>query len=271
MGKRSAWEVFVPLGSPLHVWDPRPKLIGLGALIFAFAFVENVFLLPLMLGVTLSLFWISRLPLRFLLTRLRYPGVFLVMVTFLLPFFSGETIIWSWGPIALRAEGCWAAVLIGCRFLSILTLSLILLGCTPFLRVVKGLHSLGLPSILTDMMLLSYRYLSEISQDLYRMQQAMYLRGFGYHPSESELSMRKRIQNRVQDLKRLASLIGTLLIRSYERSERVYQAMRLRGYGLYPQPNATVRSMDKTWDWGASGAVVTLALGFILAQIFSFS
>ncbi len=271
MGRSSAWEMFVPLRSPLHRWDPRPKLIGLGALIFAFAFVETVILLPIMLLVTLSLFWISRLPWRFLLNRLRYPGLFLAMVTILLPFLSGETVIWSWGPLALRAEGCVAALLIGCRFLCILTLSLILLGCTPFLTLVKGLRSLGLPSILTDMMLLSYRYLAEITQDLHRMQQAMYLRGFGYRPPGSEQSILDRVRNSMGDLKRLASLTGTLLIRSYERSERVYQAMRLRGYGLYPLQISGLDPCEKSWDWGASGAVVTLALGFVLVQILSLS
>lgn len=269
MENRSTWELFVPLRSPVHVWDPRAKLIGLGALIFAFAFVERVALLPVMLLVTVSLFWISRLPWRFLLERLRYPGLFLLTVTILLPFLSGETVIWRWGAIALRAEGSLEAVLIGCRFLCILTLSLILLGSTPFLAVVKGLRSLGLPPILTDMMLLSYRYLTEISQDLHRMQQAMYLRGFGYRPPGERRSLGHRIQARIRDLSRLASLTGTLLIRSYERSERVYQAMRLRGYGLQTQPTAAARSSDITWDWGASGAVVTLALGFVMIQILS--
>jgi len=271
MGNRSTWELFVPLRSPLHSWDPRPKLIGLGALIFAFAFVETVALLPVMVLVTLSLFWISRLPWQFLLKRLRYPGLFLVAVTILLPFLSGETVIWTWGGLSLRAEGCWEALLIGCRFLCILTLSLILLGSTPFLTVVKGLRALGLPPILTDMMLLSYRYLTEISQDLHRMQQAMYLRGFGYRPPEMQRSIRHRIQSKLRDFSRLASLLGTLLIRSYERSERIYQAMRLRGYGLYSQPIPAVDPSHKTWDWGASGAVVTLALGFVVIQILSLS
>ena len=271
MGRSSAWELFVPLHSPLHRWDPRPKLIGLGALIFAFAFVETITLLPFMLLVTLSLFWLSRLSWGFLLNRLRYPGLFLVMVTILLPFLSGETVIWSWGPIALRVEGAVSALLIGCRFLCILTLSLTLLGCTPFLTLVKGLQSLGLPSILTDMMLLSYRYLGEISQDLHRMQQAMHLRGFGYRPPGAERSVSDRIRNSLRDLRRLASLTGTLLIRSYERSERVYQAMRLRGYGLYPLQISGLDPSGKSWDWGASGAVVTLALGFVLVQILSLS
>lgn len=272
MGQGSSWEMFVPMQSPLHHWDPRPKLIGLGALIFAFACVERVALLPLMALVTLSFFVLSGLPWHFLWVRLRYPGLFLLGVILLLPFLAGETVIWSWGPLALRAEGCWSAVLIGGRFLCIVSLSLILLGTTPFLAIVRGLRSLGLPPILTDMMLLSYRYLAEISQDLRHMQQAMYLRGFGYRPPGQPYSPGTRILGLFSLLQRLASLTGTLLIRSYERSERVYQAMRLRGYGLASAqlpPHST--PTDISWDWGASGALITLALGFVLVQILSLS
>ena len=33
----------------------------------------------------------------------------------------------------------------------------------------------------------------------------------------------------------LASLAGSILVRSYERSDRVYHAMMLRGYGQVPR------------------------------------
>ncbi|MEB3339129.1 MAG: cobalt ECF transporter T component CbiQ, partial [Leptolyngbyaceae bacterium] len=216
---------YAHLKSWLHQWEPRCKLIGLMALIVAFALIDNFQLIPFMLAVTGLLYALSRLPLSFWSTRIRYPGLFLFGVVALLPFVSGQTILWNWGVLTLRQEGMMAVVLIVSRFLSIITIGLILFGTTPFLTMVRAMRSLGLPAILADMLLLSYRYLFEIAASLTQMKRSMRLRGF-----QSQRKSRWFVPN-WQDLNRLASLAGTLLVRSYEQAERIYKAMRLRGYG----------------------------------------
>lgn len=146
---------------------------------FAFAAVDRLGLLLPMGGITAGYYLLARLPLRFLVQRLRYPGFFLLGIVLLLPFVSGETILWDWGPLALRREGCLAVLLISGRFLAIFTLGLILLATTPFLALIKAMRSLGLPKTLADMTLLAYRYLYEIAETLSRMRMALQLRGFG--------------------------------------------------------------------------------------------
>ncbi|MCU0536060.1 MAG: cobalt ECF transporter T component CbiQ [Hydrococcus sp. Prado102] len=258
---------WVHLKSPIHRWEPKSKLVGLVALIFAFACVKDWYLLPAMLGVTVGLYIVSQLPLSFLMKRLRYPGFFLLGIVVLLPFFSGETIIWQWGALTLRWEGLQAMVLIVCRFLSIVTIGFVLLGTTPVLTLVKSMRSLGLPLILADMTLLAYRYLFEIADSLATMKQAMRLRGFGSQKKSNWLLPDS------QDLKGLASLAGTLLVRSYEQSERVYKAMRLRGYGMKGYSQTT--SWKSVWQegWGDSDSrmglmlALLLALGLVVAEI----
>jgi len=95
-------EQFAYLDSPIHRWEARSRLVGLLALIFAFSFVQQMVLLPMMAAVTAVLFLLSRLPVTFWFNRLRYPGVFLLVVAVLLPFFSGPTVLWQMGPLALR-------------------------------------------------------------------------------------------------------------------------------------------------------------------------
>jgi len=207
------------LDSPLHRWEPRYKLVGLAVLIFAFSFVQDLRLLPAMLAVTIALYAVSRLPFSFLVTRLRAPGLFLLMMAVLLPFLSGSTVILRIGPLALRQEGCLAVLLIVVKFVCILTTGLVLFGTAPFLTSIKAMRALGLPPILGDMTLLSYRYLFEIGDDLGTMETAMGMRGF----------RARRLGGRTLGV--LASVAGSLLVRSYEQSERVYKAMVLRGYG----------------------------------------
>ncbi len=238
--------------SPLHRWDTRYKLVALLALMVAFASVNHLWLLPPMLLVTAALYTLSRLPLPFLLGRLRYPGVFLLAVVLLLPLISGQTILLPMGPLALRREGTLAALLILGRFTSIITLSILLFGTAPMLHTIRAMRSLGLPAILTDMMLFFYRYLHDTAANLHRMQIAMRLRGFRFHRMSRHT------------LATLAALTGTLLIRSYEQSERVYQAMRLRGYGAAPPPRPHVRATLR--DGLALVVVLVLALGFVLAD-----
>ncbi len=250
---------YVHLNSWMHRWQVRPKLVGLGALIFAFAMVEDLRLVPAMLLATAVLYAIATLPLSFLLHQLRYPGFFILGVVILLPLVSGDTVLWQWGPIALRAEGCEAMLLIVCRFFSILTLGLILLGTSPFSTTIKAMRSLGLPSVLADMMLLSYRYLFEFAQMLTTMQQAMRLRGFHAPPIFA-------VREQISHLQRLASLMGTLLIRSYEQSLRSYQAMGLRGYGR-PTGSAQLREPASFWNGSALILMLMVAAGFVISDL----
>lgn len=210
---------YAHLDSIIHRWNPRTKFISLFLLIFAFSFVQDLRLAPLMLGVTVILFALSRLPFTFLVSRLRYPGVFLGALIVILPLFTGETVIYELGPLSVQSEGVEYMLLVVSRFVAILTVSLVIFGTTTFLNTVYTLRSLGIPSILADMLLLTVRYIFEIADALVRMQRAMRLRGF----SMTRLDRRS--------VNQMASLIGSLLIRSYEQSERVYKSMRLRGYG----------------------------------------
>ena len=254
-------EAYVQLASPIHRWLPRQKLLSLFALMFAFAAVQHLALLLPMLAATAVLYGLSQLPISFLGQRLRYPGLFILAVVLVLPLASGETVLWRWGWLAVRQEGLQSMALVLGRFLSILTLGFILLGTTPFLTLIKAMRSLGLPAILADMTLLAYRYLYQIADTLATMQQAMQLRGFGQ-------TRQRLLRLDWQRLHQMASLTGTLLIRSYERSERVYKAMRLRGYGL-PQSVRPVGPSGQRPDrlsWTLTSMALALAIGLVVAE-----
>ncbi|MBE9061338.1 cobalt ECF transporter T component CbiQ [cf. Phormidesmis sp. LEGE 11477] len=250
------FETYVSGRSRLHTWTPRLKLVSLGLLMFAFAAISHLSLILPMLWLTAILYLLSELPFSFLLKRLRYPGLFIFMVVLVLPFSSGEMILWQWGALALRQEGLESMLLIVGRFLSILTLGFILLGTTPFVTLLRALRSLGLPTLIADMTLLTYRYLFETADMLSTMQRSMRLRGFGQQQRWFRLQRR--------DLQRLAGLLGTLLIRSYERSERVYKAMQLRGYGQLKRP--MVKPLVDSSSVLLTGFCAITALGFVIAE-----
>ncbi|WOD41209.1 cobalt ECF transporter T component CbiQ [Nodosilinea sp. E11] len=254
-------DTYIHRESVVHRWSPRLKLVSLAVLMFAFATVRQLTLVPWMLGVAAGLYLLSELPLSFLRQRLSYPGLFILSLVVLLPLTVGDTVLGQWGWLTLRQEGLMATLLIVGRFLSILTLGFILLGTTPFLSLLRAMRSLGLPTILADMTLLSYRYLFEIAAMLATMQQAMRLRGFG-HKRQGWLRVNR------QTMQQLAMLAGNLLIRSYEQSDRVYRAMRLRGYGYGAKSveGQSAVTQPCILSWGLTGIVLAAAIGLVIAE-----
>ncbi|MCC5898358.1 MAG: cobalt ECF transporter T component CbiQ [Phormidium sp. GEM2.Bin31] len=246
-------DTYAGLGSPIHRWEPRCKFIGLMALIFAFSAVDVLQLLPVMLLMTGVLYKLSRLPGSYLRQRLHYPGYFLLGAVVLLPLTTGETVLLDLGWLQVRWEGILAAIPIVVRFLCIVTLTLVLFGTSPLATTLRAMRSLGVPSLITDMMLLFYRYLYDLLDRLRQVQTAMRLRGF----NPTELSWRT--------LRVLAALTGTLLVTSYEQSEQVYQAMRLRGYGqrTTQQVAAPIQAPDAI----ALAVLLLLAAGLVMAQV----
>ena len=109
------------------------------------------------------------------------------------------------------------------------------------------------------MTLLAYRYLEELGNMLTTMQRAIRLRGFQY----------KKFSRR--NLRILAQLTGSLLIRSYERSNRVYQAMILRGYGYQFTPvdrkNKKRFSQLDRFNLPLTLTTVIMAISLIIAEI----
>jgi cobalt/nickel transport system permease protein len=115
------------------------------------------------------------------------------------------------------------------------------------------MRALGLPLIMVDMALLAFRYLHELGQDLSRMLTSMRLRGFRQHSFSPA------------GLKTFAWLSGSLLVRSYERSEWVYRAMILRGYGQPSRPQEEFKA--RPGDALILGVVILTAAALVAGDI----
>jgi len=236
--------------SPIHRWDARYKLAGILCLIFSFSFVRSLYLLPILILITLVVLITSRIPFSYVLNRLKYPGIFLLVIAVVLPLFSGTNVVAQLGPLSVKQEGSLELLLILVKFVCILTLALVLLSSAPVLENIKAMRAMRLSPIIADIALLTYRYIFEIGNDLRKMETAMWLRNF----KAGRLSF--------AGLSTLSSLAGTLLVRSYERSERIYKAMILRGYGN----NASIGNANQLCFHATHWDRIALA-GFLLASV----
>jgi cobalt/nickel transport system permease protein len=103
------------------------------------------------------------------------------------------------------------------KALTILTLMLVLLTSSPLDSNLKAAHALHLPGSLVQLAFLTYRHIFLLSGEWARLRVALRVRGF------------RRGVNR-HSYRTLGHVAGTLLVRGYERAERVGQAMRCRGF-----------------------------------------
>ena len=230
-------------------WETRVELVGLLALVFAFAGVGDVRLLPVMLAIAGIIYRLSSLPFSYLVSRFKVPGVFLIALAVVLPLFSGETVIAQLGPVALRLEGTLAFVSIAARFASIITVVTVLFATTPMPTLVRAMGALGLPSLLGDMLLFTYRYIFQLADDLARARTAARLRGAKF--------------GSVTSIKTTAYIVGSLLVRSNWQAERVLAAMTLRGYGTTRMRSA--HHAPRVRDVAGLAACVTMAAALLLA------
>lgn len=247
---------YANLSSSLHRWDPRLKFIGFFILIFAIAFIQNIQLMPFVLLVSIVYFLLSKIPFSFLITRLRYPGIFLLMVAIIFPFFSGLTVLYQIGFVKIYSEGLIAFLLIASKFVSIMIFAVLLFGTSSVLSTIRALQQLRFPHILVDMLLMTYRYLFEISNDFRKMQLAMRMKNF--HATHLNF----------HTLNQLAALAGTMLIRSYEKSEKIYKAMILRGYASQEVSHSGESKSYSKYDWVLLCSTCFVSVLLIFGELF---
>lgn len=116
------------------------------------------------------------------------------------------------------------------RFVSILIrswlsvqMAILLVATTRFPDLIHALEHLRVPAILTTIIAFLYRYLFVLTDEVFRLIRA--------RESRSAAAPGKRVGGGVLWRAKVAgNMAGQLFLRSYERSDRIYQAMVARGY-----------------------------------------
>jgi cobalt/nickel transport system permease protein len=239
------------LDSPMHRLEARSRLIGLGLIIAGMAVIRSPRALPLMLVVSAAILLVSRIPVAFVARRLRGALFFVAVLGLLLPVVSSGSVVWSMGPVAIHVDGLWQFATILAKVLSIGTVALVLFGVAPLPVNVVAMQRLGLPALLADMTLFSYRAIHEIGTDLDTMRTAAGLRG---------LRWTHRPPGAPSRVATTAALVGSLFVTSHARAEQTHRAMMLRGYSGTRPTTAADPPRSRDWLFIAGSVAVTVAL-----------
>ncbi len=208
---------YAKLKSIIHNWDARFKIVCLSILILSFTLIQKKLLFPVMIIIPLVLAFIAKLPIFFILVRLRLAITFFIIVLIFLPLGYGDSVMCYIIGINIYYDGFYLALAIISRGIAIIITVIVMFGTAPFDISMRALYSLRMPATLISLILFTYRYIFLYMDNLRKMNNALILRGF-----------KKKL--RLNSIKIISILASTLLIRSYEQAERIYNAMILRGY-----------------------------------------
>ncbi len=137
--------------------------------------------------------------------------------------------------------------------------ALLLTYTTPFHDLVDALRELRLPRVMVAIISFMYRYLGVIGDEGGRMTRARRARSADAGDGRAGGSLRWRATV-------TGHLVGSLFLRSYERSERIYAAMQARGFDgelrYLPGPPLSTRAL-----LGFAVAIAVLVALEVAAQV----
>lgn len=248
--------------SLVHRLDPRLKLLATLTFVLAVTSTPPGAWPALGLAALLAVGAIlaAHIPLGEGLRRSAIALPFAGMVAISLPFTRAGQVIWSWHiagwNLGITDEGLILfATMVIKAWLSV-AVSGLLVATTRFSDLLKAMRAMHLPPVLTATISFMYRYLFVLVDEAMRLQSAREARSAG---SGRTVWWRVRV---------LGGMIGSLFIRSYERSERIYGAMLSRGFA------GEARTLTQlTWQardsWAGLAWIATLGSIVCLGWVFS--
>lgn len=209
--------------TPWHSLTPRTRLLCTLLIVFAIALTPNGRWWTWAiygLGV-LSVILLSRVTLPVLLKRIAVEFAFIGVVLLGTLFREGGKVLWSWGIFKITTTGLTVLGSVTLKALLSLLMLNVLTLTTSIPALLNALEALRTPPLLVATFASMYRYIGVLIGEFNAMRRAAVSRGL-------------MGSNRWQRLV-IGNMMGSLFIRTYDRGERVYQAMLARGYqGVIP-------------------------------------
>jgi cobalt/nickel transport system permease protein len=199
----------------VHRLDPTAKLLVTLTFVvavvsfpkYAVASLIPFFLFPIVMAS------LANLPFGFLLRKLALVSPFALCIGVFNPLLDRELMI-QLGPLTIT--GGWVSFgSVMVRFVLTVSAALILIATTSFPGICNGLERLKVPRVVVIQLMFLYRFIFVLTEEALRMVRARRTRSFGEKGPNPKL---------------FVHILGLLFLRTVDRAERVYWAMRNRGF-----------------------------------------
>jgi cobalt/nickel transport system permease protein len=206
--------------SAVHRLDARAKLLAVLAysvVLISFDRYQVAALAP-MAVLPLAMLWFAGVPVTFAMRRVAILSPFILMLVLMSPLYDRALTEVAFGPWHfLLGRGWLTAANITIKFaLGILALTAMICA-TPFSLLLEAMRRLCVPKIVVLQLGFLYRYLFLLIDEAMRVRRARDFRGAASAPIARRLAA-------------AGGVIGTLFLRTLDRSQRIQLAMAARGY-----------------------------------------
>jgi cobalt/nickel transport system permease protein len=201
--------------TPVHQLDARAKVLVTAVFTIAvvsFGKYELAALIPFFIFPAVMIAR-GNLPLQFIVRKLALLCPFVLVIGAFNPLLDRDVLV-HFGSIGISGGWISFSTII---LKSVLTVgsALILVGITGFAAVCQALERMGVPQVFATQLLFLYRYIFVLAEEGKRASAARELRSFG---------------TKGRGISSYASLIGHLLLRTWQRADRIHMAMLARGF-----------------------------------------
>ena len=218
---------YYPSNSPIHVLDPRVKIIATLLFIIELFIVDNFIGFAICAAVLGAVIIVSGVPLSFILRGMK-PILFILFFTFALNIFmvKGE-VIWSWGILHITKEGIRIAVFMAIRLVLLIVGSSMLTLTTKPLSLTDGIERLlspfarlGFPAHEVAMMMtIALRFIPTLLDETDKIMKAQQARGADFETG-----------GLIKRAKALIPVLVPLFVTAFRIAQDLAMAMEARCY-----------------------------------------
>ena len=205
--------------SQLHELSPQLKILSTLLIVISIAFskIINPFQIISHAVIVFLIIRRSNIPLKTYLKRLTLDIPFILFALFL-PFLSSgnNDMVFTLFSFEVYRTGLLEMFAILFKATAGLSMGIVLTATTTNIELIYGLQKLKLPLIIIAIMSFAIRYIDVFIDEFKRVKISMQSRGY--------------IEKGIKTLLPIAYASGAMLIRGYERGERVYLSMISRGF-----------------------------------------
>ena len=205
--------------SQLHELSPQLKILATLLIVVSIAFskIINPFQIISHAVIVFLIIRLSNIPLKTYLKRLTLDIPFILFALFL-PFLSSgnNDMVFTLFSFEVYRTGLLEMFAILFKATAGLSMGIVLTATTTNIELIYGLQKLKLPLIIIAIMSFAIRYIDVFIDEFKRVKISMQSRGY--------------IEKGIKTLLPIAYASGAMLIRGYERGERVYLSMISRGF-----------------------------------------
>ncbi len=172
---------------------------------------------------------------------------FILLMLIMLPFTVPGQVIFTFWDFDASYQGLFQAILIALKANAAILVLIALVGGMDAILLGRGLQGIYIPAKLVTLFMFTVRYIDLLRQEYLRLRLAMRARAFVAH-------------NNRHSWRSFGYLLGMLLVRGHDRSERILWAMKCRAYHGHMHFGSLPRLSPQDYLFAAASTLFAIAL-----------